>query len=173
VPTVPWLIGPVRVPVHGIRRRFRMAKERCYESARRRLFRPSDENTAANHDLDAAGVMREVTGSNAYLGRPVAGKTGTSEKNRDLWFLGYIPQLATGCLIGPATTMAAPVASCRQHRRRRSGGCSVGQLMDKTPVQQFPDLPRLGGRRGIVQAQPVDSRIIAEESSTPLEVPGL
>jgi penicillin-binding protein 1A len=34
------------------------------------------------------------------LGRPVAGKTGTSEKNRDLWFIGYIPQLATGVWMG-------------------------------------------------------------------------
>ena len=32
--------------------------------------------------------------------RPVAGKTGTSENNRDLWFIGSIPQLSTGVWYG-------------------------------------------------------------------------
>jgi penicillin-binding protein 1A len=51
-------------------------------------------------------VVEGGTGSNAYLGRQVAGKTGTSEKNRDLWFIGYIPQLAAG--VGWGTTIVAP-----------------------------------------------------------------
>ena len=32
--------------------------------------------------------------------RPVAGKTGTSDGNRDLWFIGSIPQLTTGVWFG-------------------------------------------------------------------------
>ena len=32
--------------------------------------------------------------------REVAGKTGTSEGNRDLWFIGSIPQLTTGVWLG-------------------------------------------------------------------------
>ena len=32
--------------------------------------------------------------------RQVAGKTGTSEGNRDLWFIGSIPQLTTGVWLG-------------------------------------------------------------------------
>jgi penicillin-binding protein 1A len=46
-------------------------------------------------------VVNEGTGAPAALGdRPVAGKTGTSEKARDLWFVGFIPQLATGVWLG-------------------------------------------------------------------------
>ena len=32
--------------------------------------------------------------------RPVAGKTGTSDGNRDLWFIGSLPQLTTGVWFG-------------------------------------------------------------------------
>lgn len=32
--------------------------------------------------------------------RQIAGKTGTSEGNHDLWFVGSIPQLSTGVLFG-------------------------------------------------------------------------
>lgn len=34
------------------------------------------------------------------LGRPVAGKTGTSNESTDTWFIGYTPQLAAGVWIG-------------------------------------------------------------------------
>lgn len=34
------------------------------------------------------------------LGRPVAGKTGTTNDETDAWFIGYVPQLAAGAWIG-------------------------------------------------------------------------
>ena len=46
-------------------------------------------------------VVNEGTGFAASLkDRQVAGKTGTSEGNRDLWFIGSIPQLTTGIWFG-------------------------------------------------------------------------
>lgn len=46
-------------------------------------------------------VIQEGTGSYARrLGRPVAGKTGTTQDMRDLWFMGYVPDLVTGVWIG-------------------------------------------------------------------------
>jgi membrane peptidoglycan carboxypeptidase len=33
-------------------------------------------------------------------GRPVAGKTGTSQENKDAWFVGYTPQLSTAVWLG-------------------------------------------------------------------------
>jgi penicillin-binding protein 1A len=46
-------------------------------------------------------VVQEGTGSYARtLGRPAAGKTGTTQDMRDLWFIGFVPDLVTGVWIG-------------------------------------------------------------------------
>jgi penicillin-binding protein 1A len=47
------------------------------------------------------GVIQEGTGRRAkVLGRPVAGKTGTTNNLNDAWFVGYTPNLVTGTWIG-------------------------------------------------------------------------
>ena len=47
------------------------------------------------------GVVSGGTGTRARLGnREVAGKTGTSQLNRDVWFCGYTPQLSTAVWVG-------------------------------------------------------------------------
>ncbi len=40
------------------------------------------------------------TGRRANIGRPAAGKTGTSNDYRDAWFVGYTPQLVSGVWVG-------------------------------------------------------------------------
>jgi penicillin-binding protein 1A len=45
-------------------------------------------------------VINGGTGKNAAIGRPAAGKTGTTSSERDVWFVGYVPQLATAVWIG-------------------------------------------------------------------------
>lgn len=45
-------------------------------------------------------VVSEGTGFAARgLGRPAAGKTGTTDNNRSAWFVGYTPQLATAVMM--------------------------------------------------------------------------
>ncbi|MGA2091142.1 MAG: PBP1A family penicillin-binding protein, partial [Endomicrobiales bacterium] len=47
------------------------------------------------------GVVQHGTGTAAQsLGRPCAGKTGTTNDFSDAWFVGYTPQLATGVWVG-------------------------------------------------------------------------
>jgi penicillin-binding protein 1A len=46
-------------------------------------------------------VIKEGTGSpNADIGRPAAGKTGTTSSFRDAWFVGYTPDLVAAVWIG-------------------------------------------------------------------------
>jgi penicillin-binding protein 1A len=45
-------------------------------------------------------VMEEGTGRRANIGRPCAGKTGTTDDNRDAWFMGFTPELCTGVWVG-------------------------------------------------------------------------
>ncbi len=46
------------------------------------------------------GVVQFGTGTAANIGRPQAGKTGTGQDYQDAWFMGYVPQLATGVWVG-------------------------------------------------------------------------
>jgi penicillin-binding protein 1A len=46
-------------------------------------------------------VVQSGTGQRAKaLGRPVAGKTGTTNDMKDAWFVGYVPQLVAGVWVG-------------------------------------------------------------------------
>ncbi len=46
------------------------------------------------------GVIRNGTGRAAGIGRPAAGKTGTTDDYRNAWFVGYTPLLATAAWVG-------------------------------------------------------------------------
>jgi penicillin-binding protein 1A len=47
------------------------------------------------------GVVERGTGTRVkVLGRPVGGKTGTTNKTRDAWFIGFTPSLITGAWVG-------------------------------------------------------------------------
>jgi 1A family penicillin-binding protein len=45
-------------------------------------------------------TVKQGTGKAADIGRPVAGKTGTSEDNRDGWFIGFTSDLVVGVWVG-------------------------------------------------------------------------
>jgi membrane peptidoglycan carboxypeptidase len=64
--------------------------------------RAFEEDVAADVTAALEAVVRAGTGTKAQLagGRPTAGKTGTSSDNRDAWFVGYTPQLATAVWLG-------------------------------------------------------------------------
>ena len=67
------------------------------------------------------GVVQRGTGTSiAAVGKPLAGKTGTTNDAKDLWFVGFSPDLAVGVYIGydrprslgsqaQAATYAAPI----------------------------------------------------------------
>ena len=46
------------------------------------------------------GVIERGTGWNAEIGRPAAGKTGTTNDFVDAWFIGFTPDLATAVYVG-------------------------------------------------------------------------
>src|SRR3546814_478214 len=45
-------------------------------------------------------VIERGTGRSAAIGRPAAGKTGTTDDWRDAWFVGFTPALATSVWVG-------------------------------------------------------------------------
>ncbi|GGC01043.1 hypothetical protein GCM10010972_12280 [Cellulomonas carbonis] len=44
-------------------------------------------------------VVERGSGERADIGRPLAGKTGTSNDNKSAWFIGYTPQLTTAVVL--------------------------------------------------------------------------
>jgi 1A family penicillin-binding protein len=46
------------------------------------------------------GVITHGTGTAANIGRPAAGKTGTTNDYADAWFVGFTPQLVTAVWVG-------------------------------------------------------------------------
>jgi 1A family penicillin-binding protein len=59
-----------------------------------------DSWAAASLNSVLQGVISGGTGTAAQIGRPAAGKTGTTSSERDVWFVGYVPQLAAAVWIG-------------------------------------------------------------------------
>jgi penicillin-binding protein 1A len=54
------------------------------------------------------GVVEHGTGQAARLGRPTAGKTGTTTSNKDGWFLGFSSGITTGVWMGRDDSRALP-----------------------------------------------------------------
>jgi len=121
-------------------------------------------------DADSAAIMtwmlRNVveagTGGAAQLGnRPVAGKTGTSDEARDLWFIGYIPQVVTGVWLGNDNNRPTYGSSS-------SAAYTWHEFMEKAvegmPVEKFPKRPKLEGRKGTIKAQSIKPKQVLNRS---------
>ncbi|HWR29583.1 MAG TPA: PBP1A family penicillin-binding protein [Negativicutes bacterium] len=46
------------------------------------------------------GVITRGTGTGANIGKPAAGKTGTTDEHKDAWFVGFTPDISTAVWIG-------------------------------------------------------------------------
>lgn len=94
------------------------------------------------------GVVLEGTGKNAYLPRPIAGKTGTTSDYKDAWFIGFVPQLVTGTWVGndnntPMNRMTGgwiPAMMWRDFMK---------EALKNVPVLDFPNSTRTVSRRTV------------------------
>jgi penicillin-binding protein 1A len=80
-------------------------EEVVLESHRLKGNRALSRDEAAVTTQTLRGVVEDGTASQFHdldeeLGRPSAGKTGTTERFRDAWYVGYVPQLATSVWVG-------------------------------------------------------------------------
>ncbi len=59
-----------------------------------------DQWAVASLNSVLQGVINSGTATRAQIGRPAAGKTGTTSSERDIWFVGYTPDLSTAVWVG-------------------------------------------------------------------------
>ncbi len=80
--------------------------------------------------------------ANGYVGRPAAGKTGTTNEHYDAWFVGYIPQLTAAVWLGDARSATYyPM----QYAGYVAPGQSVTTVPDGTIIGGVSQSPVFGG----------------------------
>ncbi|MBW4563451.1 MAG: penicillin-binding protein 1A [Mojavia pulchra JT2-VF2] len=146
---------------HGIRRILNRQGKVIW-SADFRSKRSLDADSAAIMTWMLRNVVEAGTGAAARLGdRPVAGKTGTSDEARDLWFIGYIPQVVTGVWLGNDDNRPTWGSS-------GSAAYTWHEFMEKAvkemPVEKFPARPKLDGRKGTIKAKPLKPKQILNKA---------
>lgn len=154
------------VTPHAIRRVLNSQGEVIY-AVKSEPVQAVDADTAAIMTWMLRGVVDSGTGRNAALGRQVAGKTGTSEKNRDLWFIGYIPQLVAGVWLGNDDSTPTRGASSSAAYIWR---VFMAELLDEIPAESFPERPSLRNREGTITAKPVKpGKVVAAKAGASRE----
>lgn len=147
------------IEVHGIRQITDRSGKVIY-SSKYKQKQVLDPNSAAIMTWMLKSVVQSGTGRAAQLNRPVAGKTGTSDKARDLWFVGYIPQVVTGVWLGNdnnrPTNGSSSTAAYTWHQ-------FMAQAVDGMDVEEFPPRPKLTGRKGSIKAEPLKSKRIVNK----------
>ena len=76
-------------------REYRERKGPCEKETTAKAKQVVEQNSADVLNQTLTNVVEAGTATVANIGRPVAGKTGTTQDFGNAWFAGYIPQLAT------------------------------------------------------------------------------
>lgn len=111
-------------------------------------------------------VQRGTGGSIRAVGKPLAGKTGTTNEERDAWFVGFSPDLAVGVYVG--------FDNPRRMGRAETGGRVAAPIFRdfmKEAIGEQPAIPfrippgirlvRVNAKTGLL-AQPGDYPVILE-----------
>ncbi|HYI49509.1 MAG TPA: PBP1A family penicillin-binding protein [Allosphingosinicella sp.] len=119
------------------------------------------------------GVVQVGTGRAAQLGRPTAGKTGTTTSNKDGWFIGFSSGITTGVWMGRDDNRALPGLS--------GGRAPAGAFHDymaravaNRPVEQFttdvtgPEWQVDEGDNQLFLAPPDDAPLV-DQDGNPVE----
>lgn len=118
--------------------------------------RPRHAVLSANHAYLIThilqGVMTRGTGAGSNLARPCAGKTGTTDSEKSVWFIGYTPDLVCGVYIGNDDN--TPL--------RRRGGAPVTGGSIPAPIWKKTMTAALAGRPAL-QFQVPSTQIVFRE----------
>ncbi len=164
---VPFANGGFRPNVHFIRRVTTVSGEVLYENTDTggaRVIRP--EHVAMMNAM-MAETVKSGTATRAAFGWPAAGKTGTSQKSRDAWFVGYTSNLTTGVWFGNddgkptknVTGGSLPALAWKEFMTAAHDGVPVAQLpgrwqpsaaekpAEAVPADIFPAKPEKAGAK--------------------------
>jgi membrane peptidoglycan carboxypeptidase len=124
------------------------------------------------------------TGRGLSLGRPAAGKTGTTNDNTSVWFVGYTPQVVTAVWVGdPRGGTKYPMRNVRINGRfygQIYGATLPGPIWKRVMEQLVKDLPERDfdepdprGVNGVPTQVPELSNLDVEDALKRLDEVGL
>ncbi len=149
------------IEAHGIRRILNREGNVIW-SAKYKPKQVLDADSSAIMTWMLRNVVTSGTGAAAQLNdRQVAGKTGTTDESRDLWFVGYIPQLVAGVWLGNDDNSPT-------YGNSGSAAYAWHEFMEKAvegmPVEKFPPRPNLENRKGTIKPQPLKPKKFVHKS---------
>jgi penicillin-binding protein 1A len=111
-------------------------------------------------------IQRGTATSLKSLNRPLAGKTGTTNEEKDAWFIGYSPDLVVGVFVGFDTPRAMGKGNTGGHVAAPIFGSFMKMALAETPAVPFrvppgTKLMRVNLRTGL-RASPDDPKAIVE-----------
>lgn len=92
--------GGFRVEPYAIERVESSRGTVLYEARKAKTSKVLNVNTAATMTAIMKTVIQSGTGRAANIGKPAAGKTGTTDDCKDAYFIGFTPDVVTGVWVG-------------------------------------------------------------------------
>ena len=92
--------GGFRVEPYAIERVESSRGTVLYEARKAKTSKVLNINTAATMTAIMKTVIQSGTGRAANIGKPAAGKTGTTDDCKDAYFIGFTPDVVTGVWVG-------------------------------------------------------------------------
>lgn len=85
----------------------------------------------------SCGSWSTAGGVAGTVGRPVAGKTGTTDGNRTAWFIGFTPELAVASFTADPDNPFNPVGGGRSQQSVQTASQILRDALDGEPVSRF------------------------------------
>jgi penicillin-binding protein 1A len=114
------------------------------------------------------GVVERGTGARVkVLGRPLGGKTGTTNKTRDAWFIGFTPSLITGAWVGMDDERSLGGKETGSQAAAPIFIAYMKEALKGWPVEQFPEFSgAVLARRGLEPPPGADDEVAVEEGES-------
>jgi penicillin-binding protein 1A len=90
----------VHMPGHGVAKAIGPDGKAVFDETKLKGTQAVDAGVAYTINDVLQDVVQRGTGRRAQIGRPLAGKTGTTEEYHDAWWVGYTPDLVTAIWVG-------------------------------------------------------------------------
>jgi membrane peptidoglycan carboxypeptidase len=123
-----------------------VADPRCHEVVNKGVARAATDAALCPTGTGAArggcGSWSTAGEVSDIVGRPVAGKTGTTDGNRTAWFVGYTPELAAAAFTADPDNPFNAVGGGRASQSVQSVAQILHDALEGEPVSEFEPPPR-------------------------------